>query len=236
MFSFTSAKDIRDYISECVRVSNNLSLELEEMSIGFFNPRKEELKRRKKEIKEHLKKIRKNIKTCYAMLEEYTTFAKDLLLPFLKYYLSLKEGEKYGLLYDVEEFDYTMALATKTFPLNLFGGNYNIITTDSNCKILEESKDSIFGDTDDIEDFLDNCPDFKYLCLEDNSSYTLLEGMNLAEDFKKYPYLYDLANELIDIKLNDPSISDRERLDIVLNELKEKKYNLNALQPNYWRK
>lgn len=211
--NFSSAQGIRDYLNECFRVANELETKMDEMFISIFNPERHKLKKRRKVIKSRLKGIRDNIRVAKDILENYTTFDSDIFLPFLCEYLTLKEHEKYELLLDVEEMDFGMAIVTKTYPLNLYGSHYNIVTTDYNCEILEDSTDTwSFADTNDIDDFLSYLDDDKYICLEDSDCYTLLNGVSLDSDYDRYPYLCDLANELIDMKLSNPDISDEERL------------------------
>lgn len=236
---FTSSQGIRDYLNECARVENNLEKELNEMYIGLFSPKRHELKKRKAVIKSRLKRIRNNIRLCLNLLEKYTTFNDDIFLPFLRDYLSLKEDEKYELLLDVEELNFGMALITKTYPLNLYGDHYNIVTTEENRDILMECQDSCsFADIDDINDYLENLDNDKYICLEDSNCYTLLDGLDLSSDFENYPYLFDVANELVDMKLANPDMCDEERLESILDALRKKKgvrENSNILKQEFWR-
>lgn len=234
---FSSAQGIRDYMNECFKVESRLEQEIDDMFISFFNPERHKLKKRRKVIKNRLKKIRNNVKMCKRLLENYTTFDADIFLPFLRDYLTLKENENYEILLDVEELDFGMAIATKTYPLNLYGTHYNIVTTEENYEILEDNQDSwSLADIDDIDDYLDNLDNDKYVCLEDEDEYTLLCGMKLDSDFKSYPYLYDVANELVDLKLSNPDMSDEERLESVLDKLRKKKgirRKSNVLKPDF---
>ncbi|MDE6292519.1 MAG: hypothetical protein K2L98_02430, partial [Bacilli bacterium] len=159
------------------------------------------------------------------VLERYTVFEKEMFLKFLTKYLSLKEGEVYVLMDNVVEDDFAMAVATKTYPLNVFSVQYNIVTSVHNKFALESqgSHGSCGGTTDNITDYLLGCADGKFVCLKNCSVYSLLAGTKLRKCFSKYPYMRDLAFELVDLKLQNPFISDDERLNKVLGDLQKKK-------------
>lgn len=228
--NFSSLEGIKSYLNECFRIISELESEMDDMIINIYNPKRHKLKKRRRIIKKRLKGIRANVRTLKNLLEDYTTFDRDIFLPFLREYLTIKECENYELLLDVEEMDLGMALATKTYPLNLYGDHYDIVTTDYNKEILEDAQDSwSLADIDDVDDFLSNLDDDKYICLEESDAYTLLDGLKLNEDFSSYPYLYDLATELIDMKLSNPRISDKERLENVLNDLRYKSPRKNKI-------
>lgn len=219
----TSFDEIVKFVKACYNIEDKLQDEIINMGTLLFNPRKDELRERKRKIKKNLNEIRDNMEWCRKQIYEFTTFEKDLFLPFMKDYLSLVEKEKYELMLNIEEMDFAMALATKTYPLNLFGDNYNIITTQENRELLIDSKDSWgLADVDDIDDFLDNISDGKYICLEDEDYYTLIDGYSLAEEFENYPYLFDLGKKIVNMRLMDPSLSDSEVLDSILNDLRKR--------------
>lgn len=51
----------------------------------------------------------------------------------------------------------------------------------------------------------------------------LLDGAKLDSDYDRYPYLFTLANDLVDLKLSNPNLSDSERLNSALTGLQEVK-------------
>lgn len=126
---------------------------------------------------------------------------------------------------DVVEDDFYMAAATKTYHLDIFSTKYNIITTVHNKRKLEDMGDSgsCGGTTDDIEDYLSVCEDDKYLCLSNASLYTLLCGPRLNKIYNDYPYMRDLAFDLVDLKIENPYMSDEDRLNKILSDLQKKK-------------
>ena len=111
------------------------------------------------------------------------------------------------------------------YPIDLFSKKYNIVATVHNKKRLEkqESNGSSGGNTDDIKDYLSVCKDGRYLCLRDEPFYSLLNGVKLKKSFSKYPYMHELAYDLVDMKLANPLMDDDERLDRILNNLQKKK-------------
>lgn len=171
---FKSVSDIKLYLELCYEQYDKINKYMKNSSLGFWSSER-------KEAKKQLRQIKLNIKSTLAELESLSTFDSASFLLFLKDYLSIVEGEKYVLLDNVQEDNFTMAIATHTYPLNLFSNYYNIITTVSNAEELQMQKDygMTGGDTDDIGEFLSVCDDEKYICLEDDESYSLLYGTTL---------------------------------------------------------
>lgn len=215
---FKSALDIKLYLELCYEQYDKIDKYIKNSSIGFWSSER-------KEAKKQLRQIKLNIKSVLDELESLSTFDCNSFLLFLKDYLSIVEDEEYVLLDNVQEDDFIMAIATHTYPLSLFSNNYNIITTVSNAKELQMQKDygMTGGDTDDIEEYLSVCDDEKYICLEDDESYSLLDGTTLDEDFSSYPYLLDVAYELVDLKLKKSELTDEELFNIILSEAKTNK-------------
>lgn len=244
---FTCSQDILIYLDMCREEEAQISENLDSIQIKLFDPNRKDLKKERKALKDKLKTIRSKIQKSLDIFEEATTFEKDIFVKFLAKYLSLKEREVYVLKENVVEDDFGMSVATGryqkrliygsllddtcmaaamgVYPTDLFSKKYNIIASVNNKKKLEEQEScgSSGGNTDDIKDYLSVCKDGKYLCLRDMSFYSLLNGVNLKKCFAKYPYIRDLAFELIDLKLQNPFMSDEERLNKVLGDLQKKK-------------
>lgn len=216
--TFKNTQDIKKYLEICSAQYDMIDKYIKNSSISFFSAER-------KKLKKQLKEINSNIKIAVKKLESCTIFERNSFLQFLKEYLTLIEGEKYVLLDNVQEDDFLMAYATNTYPLNLFSNYYNIITTTSNAEKLKMAKKHGMtgGDTDDIKDFLSVCENRKYICLEKTDNYSLLDGTTLNKDFSAYPYLLNLAYELIDLKLERSELSDKERLNFILSKLQENK-------------
>ncbi len=223
--NFTCTKDIFIYLNLCREEQADVERRLDEIVIKLFDPNRKELKQERKELKQRLKTIKYKIEKCIDLLESETIFKRDIFLKFLAKYLSLREGEEYVLMDDVVEDDFTMALATKTYPLDITSTEYNVITSARNKASLDSQgkNGSCGGTTDDITEYLLGCKDGKFICLKNDSTYSLLRGASLKGCYSKFPYLRELAFELVDLKLQNPNMSDIERLNKVLNELQKKK-------------
>ena len=63
--------------------------------------------------------------------------------------------------------------------------------------------------------------------MEQQDRYSLLKKEKLNQIFKNYPYLEDVAYDLVDLKIENPEMTDRERLNMVyLKSKKNKTYSL----------
>lgn len=222
---FTCTKDVLIYLDSCKEEQERVFDKLNKIEIKLFDPNRKELKKERKNLKDQLKIIKKRIRKCIDILEEGSTFKRDDFLRFLPKYLSLKEREIYVLMDEVVEDNFCMEMAAKTYPWGFFSEKYNIITTVHNKRKLENMGDSgsCGGTTDDIEDYLSVCEDDKYLCLSNASLYTLLCGTRLNKIYSSYPYMRELAFDLVDLKIENPYMSDEDRLNKILSDLQKKK-------------
>ncbi len=186
-----------------------------------------EEKKYRKKLKNELKQVRKNIADAETLFEKYSTFDSASLLIFLEKYLSIIENEEYALIGDDNyHFDISNYKFVNT---NTYGEQYYIITTEANCDILENSSPILpyCFQTCDIDDFLSECKDGKYIYMEQQDRYSLLKKEKLNQIFKNYPYLEDVAYDLVDLKIENPEMTDRERLNMVyLKSKKNKTYSL----------
>ncbi len=214
---FTCAKDILIYLDACKEEQEQIFDKIQNLEIKFFDPNKKKLKLEKKKLKKQLTTIRMRIQKCMKIIEDGSSFEKDDLLRFLPRYLSLKEGELYVLIEDVN----ADLINSSHFP-NHHNMKYNVITTIHN-KIKLESLKEKNRRVYDLQQYLSTCENKKYVCLSDNIRYFLLNGIDLNEFFSGYPYIRDLAFDLIDLKLENPYMSDEERLNKVLQYLQKKK-------------
>ena len=217
---FTCTKDVLIYLGICEEDYKNTSSRLDKMKVGFFDSK--ELKKKRNDLKHDLRIIKFRIGKCTGILEQNTLFNKRLFLNFLVKYLSLREGEEYTVMTITEE-DVALEIATKAY--GCFRTEYQIVTTKSNKEKLERmGNQGTFGaTTNDIDEYLNVCKDKKYLYFSERESQcSLLNGASLKEEFGKYPYLRDVAYELVDLKLQNPDMSDEGRLKEVLISIKKK--------------
>lgn len=217
---FTCAKDVLIYLEMCEEDQKKTFSRLDKMDIGFFDSK--ELKQKRNDLKKQLRIIKFRIENCVGILEKNTTFNRRLFLNFLVKYLTLREGVEYAVM-TVTEDDVALGIATKTY--GCMSTEYEIITTTDNKSKLESKGDQgTFGaTTDDINDYLKVCKDKKYLCFsEEETQFTLLRGSSLSKEFAKYPYFRNLAFDLVDLKMQNPNMSDEERLKAILNSVQKK--------------
>lgn len=53
-------------------------------------------------------------------------------------------------------------------------------------------------------------------------SYCLLDGTYVAPEFDSFPYLASVIEKLIDLKIQEPNLSDKQRLArVIINERAE---------------
>ena len=215
MGNFNSLLEVKEYLRRLLGQRHLITTELESKSNSFSV---------KKELQSHFKQIQKEIENVMTLLETYTTFNNRDMLIFLRKYLSIKENEKYIL---IGNDDYQASIQSDylSCETNTFGETYTIITTLANgYKLLNYAENNAsFDFSSDVSDFLYAAQDDKYICLETKDTQTLLKGLHLSKTYSSYPYLEDVAYELIDLKLATPSLSDRGRLEAVYANLKNEK-------------
>ena len=193
--------DLLIYIEYCKNKEKNINDNIERIttdlkSLSVFAPTKKYFKELLKEQKKELEIIKTKKTLCINKITKYSTISSDALLPFLTEYISKKEKEQYILLEEVEE-----RCSNKT-PFNIFGNSYNIIT-------VLKNKDKF--KTFNLYNVNNRC-----ICLDaDKDEYSLLSGTSLAPEFEKFPYLRKLAFDLVNLKLQDKTLSDVERLEII---------------------
>ena len=214
-----SSKAIKDYIAFCEQEYERISSEIDAIPTKLFGHRRKESKIQKKELKTQLRGLRKNISDWLFILEDCVTFERYQFLSFLTKYLSIVEKEQYISMKGVQE-ESAFIPTYRYYLFDLFNDKYDIITTLDNYDKLSNQDRSFCGtaDTDDIETYLEACENKRFICLEVEDKYTLLDGTSLAEEFREYPYLYDLAYEIIDLKLSNPSLSNDEIFNMILSK------------------
>lgn len=223
--TFNSLRELEDKIMECnykeEDIYNNLKERYDELkTLTLFDPNKKILKSEIKELWKNLKKVDRIRKQCNDIFTKYSTIDSDILLNFLPKYMSKIENEEYILLKDIEIEDYRLIPTGKTIIPYFDTDTYHIITTKSNSELLKNNEtESWFTDgvSDDLDEYLNVIKDNKYLCLENYINYNLLYGVDLDEDFKKYPYLEDLGYQIVDLKLKNPELDDNTILNTILN-------------------
>lgn len=223
---FNSIKELEEQLFLCdvktVDLKNELNNYLNDLrKLGLFNPMKKSIKERVKEIKKSLKELETEKKYCEDTFTNCTTFKENVFLPFLAKYMSLVEKEEY-VTFPVH------AAVLREVRLAYVDEEYfkMIATVDNKVRLNKISGNGYKGaDTDNINEFLKACVDDKYLILYAKDTYSLLIGTKLDRYFCKYPYLKELAYQIVDLRLKNPMLTDRDILDSMLENPYVKKIN-----------
>lgn len=227
---FSSASDIKNYLQMCIERQEVIGDELKEISIKKFNFRNAAERSYKKALKQQLKRLKVYIQNYSDLLENYTTFSTDEMEKFLVNYISMKEGESYDVLTEVVGDEVLIPIFIDETPyFHDYYQGYDIITTKSNKEKIEKMGCSY------IEDVLKICDDQKYIVIEQRKQTALFTEGALNESFQQYPYLEEVADQFVDYRLSEPSISDSECFHrIMLNKRKSKelKFMEKAYQGN----
>lgn len=223
---FNSLKELEEHIFLCDVKLADLKTELDShyeklRKLGLFNPLKKDIKDEVKKIKKSTKELKQNKIESLEVFDKCTTFKYNIFLDFLAKYISLVEKEEY-VIKDVHE-----AVDLGGRYSDIRDTYFKIITTLDNVERMSKQKEKCYhsADTSDINKFLRACIDDKYLALYAEDNYTLLEGTKLNRYFCKYPYLKELAYEIVDLTLKNPMLTDRDILNAMLEKPYEKKLN-----------
>ncbi len=186
----------------------------------------------KKELKRRLKKVEKSLDFYHEMLIETSTFNNDIIVPFLAFYLSCVENEPYVAIKDIEDNTVitTVSNVVKEGRVNSkrtyspYNGNLAKKTRNSKLRQFSAAMDTIeqisfTGSVDNVQAFVRNYKDRKYIILSGETSCSLLEGLDY--DYTVYPYLSRMINDLINMKLEDQHIGDMERLSVISQQIIE---------------
>ena len=144
----------------------------------------------------------------YSLIKN-TTFKKDEFLKFLVKYLSINEQQEYILIPNisfVSENILNQCLKTE---------NYNLI-------IEKEDYEKNIGNRDFTNKFILNLLQNPYILLKDNENYSFFSesgfGINMREEFQKFPYLLNIAQRIYNEKENYPDEKNENLLRAELNK------------------
>ncbi len=128
----------------------------------------------------------------YSLIKN-TTFKKEEFLEFLVKYLSINEQQEYILIPNisfVSEDILNQCLKTE---------NYNLI-------IEKEDYEKTIGNSDFTNKFILNLLQNPYILLKDDEKYSFFSecglGINMREEFQKFPYLFNIAQRIYNEKEN----------------------------------
>ena len=207
----TYRRERRQYINKIISSEN-----LQQTSDSKINN-----KYLKKEIKMYENKVKalESIINKYdLMLEQLATFPSDILISFLTEVISAKENKS---------FIYTDVVFTQSFnamdSYYIVGAtitpNYLIYETEKQKQIEKIKSALIIRHL--AQPYLETLRGSEYLMFENKSYQSLLNGRKLNEIFIAYPYLEEIAYNLIDRRLLEPSKDLKEILNDELQNIKE---------------
>lgn len=201
--------DIMNYLDNLNSERKNINSQLAVMGISLFNA---ESREKKSKLKKRLKEIKHIFKYFDGLFSEYTTFDKNILLPFLAEYLSKNTDTKYITCKGVS--------SVFTGKVWLYS-YYNFIYPVKDILIFKQKGYDI--DDDISYSDLESSTDSRIIALNDYDSYTLMNLEGLLDEFSAFPELKDVVIRLIDMKLIYPEMSDEERLLRSLSNVKSNK-------------
>lgn len=166
------------------------------------------------EYKKNIKSLREQINMCNQILKENSTFPANMLIHFIKECISV-----------YEQTPYTNTTVAFTESINV-AGNYN---AQINLKYM--IFDSVYEEQEKIleETFLvrglsyfytDLLKDSRYIIGDYKNELTLIDEKGLNTDFLRFPYLEEIAYNLIDSRLKNPEKDLQSVLDNELEYIK----------------
>ncbi len=210
--NLSSMSEIKEYIKMLTNENEDLNIQRnnleKEIPIFIYSKKRKLMKQKLDLLNMKILDNKIRIEQYMNLITKYSKFNSSDLLPFLVNYLSSVKQEEYVCI--KREDNYFL----------LFDCYYNIITTTNNIEEINNLEKSYGESTLDLLDELNNSD---YICLEAEEEYSLLDGFDLSEYFEYYPCLKEAAYRLVDLKLENSSITDKERLDIIIKNINSKK-------------
>lgn len=177
-------------------------------------------KEKKAEIKKKIKRLKDIIQYYQEIVDKATTFQRKDFLNFLDSYSELfeddfltskKKDKKKATKKDPDEDNLNFALGMSTWAVGMTTNNpglklmgQNMTNEDLNAKSNNSGQKVLFS--------------FK-------PKVHLADGIKIKEKYKNFPLYQTVFARLINLALENPSLSPNERLNIVLEEEKERRYS-----------
>ncbi len=180
----------------------------------------------RKELQKKLNNIKENMKRYLYLIDIYTTFAREDWLLFVTEYLSLTEQEDIVLTVFKKEYrnqkkDYNHPFFDSIFYLNLDEIDYLVSTKEDCQKIQERIKE------ENIKSAINSINIQKYLLFSGEEEIVqLAHNKTISKKYECFSSLQIAFERLIDLGLQNPELTEKERLNIVLEEIKSTKRNL----------
>lgn len=222
-----NVQQLIDYICVGNEAIRSLELELSSLNKTAFAYERA----RKLELKGKLKKLKKDVINKEHELVLATTFKRKELSSFLSSVLSVIKSESYVVTKIAKKND-KKDVSILEFSNLVIGDSFHDVDWDLIGKLklndfeMDINKYHIIVKEEDIKgldfkDILVAVLDLDVIMLE-KKKISLLDGIELNGRFEAFPELKDIAYRLVDLKLSNPELSDVERMQFVLNGLKNK--------------
>lgn len=193
-----SYDDIMDFLDNLNCERRIINSQLAVMGVSLFDA---EAREKKNYLKKRLKEMKHIFKYFDRLFVEYTTFDREILLPFLAEYLSKNTDTKYVVTKGED-----MVFCGKYYSYDYYYFIYPV-------KDILSFKCKGYNIDDCLDyDSLKNKASRNFLCLESYSSYNLMNLDGLVKPFSEFIELRDIAIKLINLKLLYPGMSNEERL------------------------
>ncbi len=194
-----SCQDILNYLSYIDTKISRLYAELEGIGSTLFNSRKRAIK---KQISNELKRYNDILDKYGTFFREATTFNRNDLAEFFSKYFTALYGKKY--MFKANIIDRSRGIDIST----------DLIFSLDDFRILSEYFN--FHRRINVDKLIDSCQD-SCLCLGGPEDYTLLVGTRVCEDLEGFPEILEVIETLVNLKLENPNLSDKRRLALALS-------------------
>lgn len=194
--------DVRNYLIAVDKRMCVLKEEYKNIKIHFYTLNRGDLKRRKEEIKKELDYWTKM--NCYydSLVRNATRFQRTDLGEFFREYFSLMYGKGYGV-YSFKDISEGCSL-------------YDAVLVLSDDDAEKVGKNILTTGAIHASNLLKRCKDTA-ICLSADT-YFLFDNARGKSQFAAFPDIIKLAIRMVDMKLSEPTLTDKEILKALIEE------------------
>ncbi len=198
-------EDVMNYLSYLEKKYEKIENELKELKIGFFSAEKKQMKAKKSKMLEELDRISNLYDQYDKLFKDATTFERKDLAPFLAKYFTLYYGKTYEVQYGVRDTSESK-----------YAKSCDFIASSEDFARIDKNYD--LETPINLDDVLNLCKD-NCLSLGGSKAHTLLADSELNSEFSAFPEIIEVAKRLINIKLANPSLNDKQRLEVAIRDI-----------------
>lgn len=170
-----------------------------------------------KKIKDNEKKqkeLAKKLKENGSIIDSLCSFDDFSFLILLSKVFSKVYKKEFCAINDVEVFNNAGTFLTHIVDNEV----YDIVSTTKNISLIEQCINvDFYTKEDDIFEVLGKLEDSECVCLRKHKKYSLTNGGLLIDELKIYPFLEDIVKEIVRIRTDEPSISEKDLIDCLIN-------------------